>query len=285
MKKIGIISVVALLLLTGCVSKTTKLSKSETLFTINDFKVTDEQLYEILKQSDAGINVIQHAQNVLAKDVKDEAVMEEAKKELESLKKALGTSFELQLKAIGIETEEQFLKERIIPEMKIHTLVKKYVEENYDSLFETHKPVEAAIVEFENEDKANEAQARIKAGESLIAIAKEYKLASSAFVGEPKIYFSTDETLPVAIATFFTNVSEPTPSGVVPDVTNQKFYIVEATKTDFSKAKEDVLKAADTSSTITNEVLGKLFQNAGFKVYDKEVYDALQERFSHYFKK
>lgn len=280
MKKL--ISVLVLFLLVGCSDAYATLSTDEVLFEVNGVSVTQKQLFTQHKAADSGSLAIEEAQAVITKDISDESIQEEADALLAKQKEDMGELFELQLKSSGYSSEEDYMERSIKPYLKLKTLISNQLKEDYVDFATNYLPKELQILQLENREKANEAIEALSAGKTFDEVAEEYK-SGTTYVGESKIYMMNDTKIPSEISKFVLETNEPKLSGLLETTTGTvSFYIVNVVEPAADKIQDKAIEAALDISELTQKHIAKMYREAGFKVYDKAIYDLLQKDFSDY---
>lgn len=281
MKKL-LVSLLALLMLAGCSDARAMISTDEEIFSVGNEKVTSKRLFDVMKLSDGGMTVVKSAQNKITENVADEDVKAEADKRLEEIKEVFGDQLEERLKQSGYESVDAFMSQTVYPELKMTHLLKEKMVTDFEALTTENAPRKARILQLENQEKADEALEKIKAGENFDDIAKDYKVTGSPYGGSAKVHLLKSVQYPQEVADALKNATEPTLSGVLSDASDDSKYIVQIIEIDASRYQDETIEAFVGSKDIVNKYLAQLFVDNGFKIYDKDVYDAVAEKFPQY---
>lgn len=281
MKKL-LVSLLALLMLAGCSDARAMISTDEEIFSVGNEKVTSKRLFDVMKLSDGGMTVVKSAQNKITENVADEDVKAEADKRLEEIKEVFGDQLEERLKQSGYESVDAFMSQTVYPELKMTHLLKEKMVRDFEALTTENAPRKARILQLENQEKADEALEKIKAGENFDDIAKDYKVTGSPYDGSAKVHLLKSVQYPQEVADALKNATEPTLSGVLSDASDDSKYIVQIIEIDASRYQDETIEAFVGSKDIVNKYLAQLFVDNGFKIYDKDVYDAVAEKFPQY---
>ncbi|AGN23726.1 peptidylprolyl isomerase [Erysipelothrix rhusiopathiae] len=281
MKKL-LVSLLALLMLAGCSDARAMISTDEEIFSVGNEKVTSKRLFDVMKLSDGGMTVVKSAQNKITENVADEDVKAEADKRLEEIKEVFGDQLEERLKQSGYESVDAFMSQTVYPELKMTHLLKEKMVTDFEALTTENAPRKARILQLENQEKADEALEKIKAGENFDDIAKDYKVTGSPYDGSAKVHLLKSVQYPQEVADALKNATEPTLSGVLSDASDDSKYIVQIIEIDASRYQDETIEAFVGSKDIVNKYLAQLFVDNGFKIYDKDVYDAVAEKFPQY---
>ncbi|CAM2740367.1 foldase protein PrsA [Erysipelothrix tonsillarum] len=281
MKKL-LVSLLALLVLAGCSDARATISTDDEVFSVGSEKVTSKRLFDVMKLSDGGMTVIKSAQNKITENVSDEDVKEEADKRLAEIKEVFGDQLEERLKQSGYDSVDTFMAQTVYPELKMTHLLKEKMVTDFEALTTENAPRKARILQVENQEKADEALEKIKAGENFDDIAKDYKVTGSPYDGSAKVHLLKSVQYPQEISEVLKNATEPTLSGVLSDASDDSKYIVQVIEIDANRYQDETIEAFIGSKDIVNKYLAQLFVDNGFTIYDKDVYDAVAEKFPQY---
>ncbi|UPU39206.1 peptidylprolyl isomerase [Erysipelothrix sp. Poltava] len=281
MKKL-LVSLLALLMLAGCSDARAMISTDEEIFSVGNEKVTSKRLFDVMKLSDGGMTVVKSTQNKITENVADEDVKAEGDKRLEEIKEVFGDQLEERLKQSGYDSVDAFMSQTVYPELKMTHLLKEKMVTDFEALTTENAPRKARILQLENQEKADEALEKIKAGENFDDIAKDYKVTGSPYDGSAKVHLLKSVQYPQEVADALKNATEPTLSGVLSDASDDSKYIVQIIEIDASRYQDETIEAFVGSKDIVNKYLAQLFVDNGFKIYDKDVYDAVAEKFPQY---
>lgn len=282
MKKLIVLFSV-LLLLAACGSNpSANLSNNEVIFEMNGKQVKQNELFTIMKASDAGNTALKLASKKLSESVEDSVVQKELDEMVKTQKDDLGDDFLTEIKALGFESEEDYINNSLKPYLKSKHLIETMLNENYSSFASEYIPREAKIVRLTDEAKANEATELLKNGKSFDDIAKDYK-ESTAYSGQSEIYFLQGSKLPTVVSEYITKQNAPATSEVLKTGTDDaQFFLVEVVEADATKLQEKAIERALSVSEITQNYIARIHKEHGFKIYDQSIYNALQEQYANY---
>ncbi len=281
MKKLIVLCVCGLLLLSGCSDKYTAVSNgSEVLMQVNNKKYTKEDLYGMAQVSNSDTFVINEAKKVLNSGVEvTEAMKAEAETEYAT---AIKDKVEADvLKAAGYETKEAYIENLIYPTLKEKAVVKEYVRANYDSLASTNALKKVRIIEVKTEADGNAVIAKIKAGDSFESLIQTYN-QSTTYTGAEVISTTNSganaaNILPTDVATVIASYTTPQlVENVINDSSTSKMFVIQVTAASPGLFVEDGITFLSGLSTVTTAYYEVKFKEAGFKVYDKGIYDAIK---------
>ena len=280
MKKL--MTVLVLFLLVGCSDAYANTSTNDVLFEVNGVGVTQQELFTAMKAADSGRLAIEEAQKILTQDITDEAIADEANESLARQKEDLGELFEVQLKAAGYSDENNYMERSIKPYVRLKTKLTSFLTEDYDDFAISYKPRQLQILQVATRESGKEALEKLSAGTSFEEVAEEYK-EGTTYIGEDKIHLMNDTTIPTEVTNFVLESNEPTLSGLIETATGEvKFFIVKVINPDVTAIKDKAIEAGLDNSTLTQKYIAKMYKDAGFKVYDKTIYDILSKDFADY---
>ena len=280
-KLIGIFSV--LLLLAACGSNpSANLSSNDVIFEMNGKQVKQNELFTIMKASDAGNTALKLASKKLSESVEDSVIQKELSEMIKTQKDDLGDKFLTEVKALGFDSEEDYINNSIKPYLKSKHLIETMLNEEYTTFASEYIPREAKIVKLTDEAKAKEATEQLKNGKSFDDIAKDYK-ESSTYSGQSEIYFLQGSKLPSVVSEYITKQNAPATSEVlVTGKDDTQYFLVEVVEADATKLKDKAVERALGVSEITQKYIARIHKEHGFKVYDQSIYNALQEQYADY---
>lgn len=284
-KLLSIMSVALLLTLTGCKDATTSISNgNEALITVNNQDITKNDVYKGLKNQN-GVTAILSKITAFIVDkevpVTDE-LKEEAKKSLETFKEAIGEeSFNKYIESLGY-TEEQFLEEKVLINVRAENITKSYIQNNYDEIKKEYEVRKVQIFHTTDKDVAVEVQEKVKNGELTIPEAvKEYEGITKTYTGEEQIVTNqsnfTKDT--------WNNILAVTEDNTLLDVYQysadiKNFYVVKVVDVDVDL--EDAESTLQTITSIGDEAFAYYLKKYDFRVYDIDLYNGIKAQNSTY---
>lgn len=280
MKKL-VISLTALLVLAGCKDASVEPSYDETLFTVEDQTVTQKDLFDVMKQYDAGVMqssvLINKAQETLIEDVEiDKDIKKRAENQVDEIKTMLGDEYLDILANIGYDTEEEYIEDMLYPELKFEKLIKEEVDEDFDKLVEEYRPRQIRVLEVD-EDKAKSALQQVKDGEKFDEVAESYAKTESMFKGQKEVHLLASARLPEIVTDFLNKNDSPTLSDILNEEESETSFIVQIIEVDANKFEEEAKTSFLQSDEVTQNYVGKVFRSKNFKVYDRDLYDSILE--------
>jgi len=266
-------SVLALTMLAGCKDATAKLNDSSTsLIKIGSKTITKGDLYELMNSAYGATTVINDANKTIADleiEVTDE-MKETAESTLETYVSMYGDSFTSYLEQVGM-TEEDYVNETLIPSLQAEQLVNKYIEDQWDTLVSTYKPVKATLISFTSEDDANAALEEVNGGTDAETAAGSH----NGTYTESKVYTTESTSLDSMVRTILFAATEDDGWAHVPGSDGSTYYLVKVDNSDPSSFKDEAVEALSTISDVSDDSTTYFFKKYNFHIYDKTIYDAV----------
>ncbi len=269
-------SALLLTALAGCSDATASLKDASTpVMKAGSKTITKGELYTIMNSYTGAAQIVQDATKVITSqeiEVTDE-MREQAESTLSMYKMFYGESFQTYLDSTGID-EQTYVDDYLIPGLQAEKLNAKYVEENYDALCAEYMPVRATILEFEDADSMNAALSALKDGSASPAEAAAANGSTST--GEPEI-LTIDTTKYDALVLGVARSASPDDGwNQVAGDTGGKFSLIRVEPSDTEEYKNEVTEALGSLSDIDAEATSYFFKKYNFRVYDIDLYKALQ---------
>jgi len=266
-------SVLALTMLAGCKDATAKLNDSSTsLIKIGSKTITKGDLYELMNSAYGATTVINDANKTIADleiEVTDE-MKETAESTLETYVSMYGDSFTSYLEQVGM-TEEDYVNETLIPSLQAEQLVNKYIEDQWDTLVSTYKPVKATLISFTSEDDANAALEEVNGGTDAETAAGNH----NGTYTESKVYTTESTSLDSMVRTILFAATEDDGWAHVPGSDGSTYYLIKVDNSDPSSFKDEAVEALSTISDVSDDSTTYFFKKYNFHIYDKTIYDAV----------
>lgn len=265
--------------LTGCSDAVAKLKDSnEVLFSIGKKNITKGDVFTLMKQNAGATTAVNEASKAIAVaeiEVTDK-MKKEAEESLANYKAMYGDTFASYMKNNNLD-EESYLKEYLIPSLQAKELTKKYIDENFDSLVDTYKPVKATVLTFTAQADADAALADLKGGNT------DYAAVSTAHngTGTPvsQIYTTESSNLDALVRTIITSNSPSDPWTESPASDGAKFYVIKVDENDASKMKDDVDTILQKIKQVSADASTYFFKKHNFHIYDKTIYDSVKDKY------
>lgn len=283
MKKLLIISILALAL-AGCGDAYAKITEARTaIVSIGDTSITRGQLYDLMMNQDPASTVITMAKQVILDEkveVTDE-IREAATKSLEEIKESFGEEFSDYITRFGYKDEAEYIEKALIPFAQQDALVKEYVTENFEDLATTYFPRKVRVLQTKTEDDAKAAINEVKEGSNFETVAAKYSSATT-YKGELKLVHS-ESGYPAVVTTFLKTALNPTLTAEpLKDTTTNLFYVVQVVESQPTRYQDEAIEALIELSSIADKMFIELFEEGGFEVYDKIIFDLLKSDYSQY---
>ena len=280
MKKL--LAVLALFLLVGCSDAYASPSTNDVLFEVNGVAVKKDDLFTAMKARDAGKQAIEDGQTYLTQDVTDEEIAEKVESTLAKQRADFGELFDAQLKMAGYTDENDYVERSLKPYLRLQSVLRAKLTEDYDAFALSFKPRKLQIIQLSSREVANQALEKLTAGSSFDDVASEFN-SGTTFNGEPKIFMMNDTKIPAEVTQFVVETNVPTRSDIIETTAGEvKFYIVNVIEPDVTKIKEDAIEAGLEVASITQQYIAKMYRDAGFRVFDRIIFDLMQADFKDY---
>lgn len=272
-----------LLLLVGCADKVTKVSSGSTaVFTVNGQSVTRNDVYKAVQGGGASDYVIQMAKDKLLEEIAvTDDMNAQAQTQLDTYITAAGSeeAFLTSVQSQGYTDLDDFKTRVIIPSLKEKAAVAAYVESDYTTLADKYGLRKVRIIQTSSLDNATAAIAMIQSGKTFDEAVAAYNV-STTYTGAATIVNNVDTSgataLPTTVSTEVYNLTAPmlitTP---ITDTSTSLTYVVQIIAVDPALFKDEGITALGNISTITATYYEDSLKAAGFKVYDKNIYDEI----------
>ncbi len=268
--------------LAGCSDATAKLNDAKTtVMTIGSSKITKGDIYTVMNNIGGASQMINDATKIIVDaevEITDE-MKESAKSSLEMYKSLYGDSFTDYLESSGM-TEEDYMNTYLIPSLQADELTNKYVEEHFDELIATYKPVKAVILTFTSQTDADAALSELKDGSATAAeAAKNHNSTSS---GDAQIVTTESSTVDSAVRTMLLSDTPFEGWISVTSADGASFYLVKMESNDPSAFKDEAVEALADTTGMSSKATTFYFEKHGFHIYDKPLYDAVAQDYADY---
>lgn len=284
MKKLVLSAIASLFLLAGCSDAYTNVSDPNTaVLKIGEASVTKSEIYTGLLANYGAYYIIGDAtETILDNEVETtEEMTTQVDSEIEQYKEMYGESFESILQMYGHKDEEA-LKKSILYNLKNKALIKKYIEENFESLVETYHPRYVSLLAFSNEDDAQKAVEEINSGKDALDVATE--LGSSLSGEDDVVLNSLDNTLPNELISIIMTSDVDSEYRLAKLTNSDEVYVLKVISITPEDFKDAVVTALSEQTTVTENVDSYYFSKYHFHLYDKTLMDIFKEQYSNYLK-
>lgn len=279
MKKL-IAAALCLLVMAGCSDAYASVTnKNETIFKLGNTTVTRGQLYSYMQAQDGGYTAINTAmENILNAKVEiTDEMTSNAESTLSMYESLLGESLENYLMSMGYTSLDAFKQDLVMNE-QASALTELYIENNFDSLCTTYAPRKVKLATFSDQESAGKAQAALKDGKDFAEVSDTYNNTAS----KDSIIYTTQSAYPTAVTYAVSSLSEGMVSEVIANDDQTTFYVVVMEALNPADFKEEAVAAIAGISTISSDAMMDAFKEAGFALYDKNLYDAISKNYPDY---
>lgn len=282
MKKItyGLLALAMMFTVSGCSDASTKVSNGkEQLISIGKDSITKETLYSTLLsqgQITPIINLV--TEKLIELEVPMTAeIEEEARKNFDDLKEAIGENFEKLIKQAGFDTEEAYYEERVVYTVRAARLTNVYLENEFAKAATSYRPIQVQMIEVDNAEDALLALNAIKGGMSFEDAGEEY--ATSKNLNGVTTVINNKLGLDSGI---FSKISTKTSTGLIDEVlesSNKKsYYVVSIVESEPTKFEEAATNSLAAITSVSDDAFQYFLEKYDFRIYDIDVYSAFKSQ-------
>ncbi len=259
-----------------------KVSDSDkTLISGSEVKITKQDYFEKLLDQLGGQEVVNEAINKIAeKELTDKDAYNKLLKETEeTYAKYSGGDLEKYAKNLGYKSKDEYINQELSLTVKKELLIKKYIQENLESIIKDYQ-----IVSFKKITcaKESEALAIIKEATSLEAFDKKLKAAGSQ--GEDAGIVTKNSTLDQNLKTKLEKLSAINKDGVYNEaikLSDDQYAVLYIYNTDHKNTDELVTKLK-SDEKIQDDVIGHYLKKYNFTVEDNKIKESVKKISGNY---
>lgn len=283
MKKLLLLVAGISLLLVGCSDANISLKENNTIFTVGNSSVTENQVFKLLSTGQVGsyaaISIA--TEYILDQEVPvTDEIKSAADESLAFYEEIYGESFLSSIQASGFKDRDDFYENNLIKSEQLTELTKKYVDTNFNSLVKTYLPRKVRILTFADEATALSAKAALESNTDISEIVQTYNSTSD---GSESI-ITTSSDLDTGILSYILDASEPKISEPLAGATVESYFIVQIIETDPEAMRDEVIDELVKNQAVRTESDLYFFNQYGFKIYDRTLYDSMELNYSDYLK-
>ena len=278
MKKL--IALLCLLVLAGCSDAYASIKNpNESVFKVGTTTITRGELYNYMHAQDGGYTAINVAmENILNAKVE---VTEEMKANIEETlsmyESLLGENLESYIVSMGYPSLEAFKNDMLMSEQAAG-LTKDYINVNFELLCSKYAPKKVKIATFTDQETALKAQTELKDGADFAEVSETYSSTSS----KDSIIYTTQSSYPTVVTYAISSLTDGMVSDVVATDDAATFYVIVMESVNALDFKDEAVSALSSISSIGSDALMSAFEETGFSVYDKNLYDAILTNYPDY---
>lgn len=282
MKKLtyGLLAFALMFTVSGCSDASTNVSNGkEQLITIGKDSITKETLYATLLsqgQITPIINLVTEKLIDLEVPMNDE-IEEEARKNFDDLKEAIGENFAKLIKQAGFESEEAYYEDRVVYTVRASRLTNVYLENEFTKAATTYRPIQVQMIEVDNAEDALLALSAIKDGTSFEDAGEEY--ATSKNLNGVTTVINNKLGLDSGV---FSKISTTTSNGLIDEVLEssdkKSYYVVSIIESDPTKFEEAATTSLAAITTVSDDAFQYFLEKYDFRIYDIDVYSAFKSQ-------
>lgn len=281
MKKLGILSVAVVLLLTGCKdAKVAVTEQNKVIAKVGNVNITKDQVAKSLESYKyaATLDIVKN--NLYAEYLKDQNTIDQlVTKKVEEVKersKKANISWEEVLKNAQT-TEEEYKNDVILPSVKAELLTKKYLNDEFNDIIGKFGLVKFEILEATNEENAKKAVNEIKAGKSFQDAAKNFGTTIHFPANKPLIAFNNSTTVEADVYSF---ISQLRPNEVrYVKASSGTNYVVKLVANNVESFKEEAIDALLKSPVAINDAFTHYITKHKIKIHDIDVYKEFEKHY------
>lgn len=275
--------IVALMLsamvLAGCSDGHATISNAnEKIFSVGNATVTKGDVYSSLFNSIGSYVVISDATKAVLNanvPVTDE-INAEADETMSSYEALYGDALDTMVASYGYKDAQDYRDNGVIPSIQAKALYEMYVTDNWDTIKQDKNPKKGVIISVSDADTAADVMNALNEGTELTDVISEYSLSHSG--AEELIYADSD--YPVEVMTMVNSATDATYATVT--CSDGSIYVLSVTQNDPEAIKEEVAADLALTEDIQVAALTYYIKAAGFKVYDRDLYDTIKLSYPEY---
>lgn len=275
--------IVALMLsamvLAGCSDGHATISNAnEKIFSVGNATVTKGDVYSSLFNSIGSYVVISDATKAVLNanvPVTDE-INAEADETMSSYEALYGDALDTMVASYGYKDAQDYRDNGVIPSIQAKALYEMYVTDNWDTIKQDKNPKKGVIISVSDADTAANVMNALNEGTELADVISEYSLSHSG--SEELIYADSD--YPVEVMTMVNSATDATYATVT--CSDGSIYVLSVTQNDPEAIKEEVAADLALTEDIQVAALTYYIKAAGFKVYDRDLYDTIKLSYPEY---
>lgn len=275
--------IVALMLsamvLAGCSDGHATISNAnEKIFSVGNTTVTKGDVYSSLFNSIGSYVVISDATKAVLNanvPITDE-INAEADETMSSYEAMYGDALDTMVASYGYKDAQDYRDNGVIPSIQAKALYEMYVTDNWDTIKQEKNPKKGVIISVSDADTAANVMNALNEGAELADVISEYSLSHSG--AEELIYADSD--YPVEVMTMVNSATDATYATVT--CSDGSIYVLSVTQNDPEAIKEEVAADLALTEDIQVDALTHYIKAAGFKVYDRDLYDTIKLSYPEY---
>ena len=275
--------IVALMLsamvLAGCSDGHATISNAnEKIFSVGNTTVTKGDVYSSLFNSIGSYVVISDATKAVLNanvPITDE-INAEADETMSSYEAMYGDALDTMVASYGYKDAQDYRDNGVIPSIQAKALYEMYVTDNWDTIKQEKNPKKGVIISVSDADTAANVMNALNEGAELADVISEYSLSHSG--AEELIYADSD--YPVEVMTMVNSATDATYATVT--CSDGSIYVLSVTQNDPEAIKEEVVADLALTEDIQVAALTHYIKAAGFKVYDRDLYDTIKLSYPEY---
>lgn len=281
MKKI-LILVLSAFFLVACSSGNTHLKNTnEVLFEVGNQKITTNQLYNMLRNQETGVQIINIAKQHLI-DAKV-PVTEEMKNAAEETYKEYEELYgDFMAYVTGGLSKEEFIEQQLVPFEQEKAYLQPYFDAEYDTVFEEDPAVRVYYLQFTDLDTVKAALEDLKSGKTWEEIKELHLDEEDTQTTDSKLLQTSSTTVPKELLQWALK-NDVVDGDINPDyftdstnTASLKYLIAQIDTKGKEQLKEDYFFNWLNDTDRMTEIYADAFQKADFKVYDEILHEQIR---------
>ena len=274
-----LILMISTLLLVSCSAGTSNLKeKNEVLFEIGSEKITTNQVYTMLRHQETGVEIINIAKQILldeAAPITDE-MKTNAEETYDEYEELYGSFMSY---VTGGLSKEEFIEKQLIPFEQEKHYLEPHFNEEYDNIFEEDPAVRVYYLRFDTIDTAKLVIEDLQAGKTWEEIKEDHLDEDDTQSIESKLLQTTTTTVPTQLLQWAMK-TDVVDGDIHPDYftdsTNENYIVAQIDTKDQALLKEDYFYSWLNDTDRIGEIYAEAFKKANFRVYDALFYDQIK---------
>lgn len=278
MKKI-LISLLSILLLTGCASQ--GLKEDKVLYAIKGVETKDSDFYNSMKLGDDGTIIINKSRKEVIDnaEVNEEELNKMIQANLDQLTAMFGDNLLAYIQNFGFKTVEEFVEKQVRPSLVLETLARETLRNEKDSILTTYQYKKIEYIATSKKETLEQALVSINNGAKISDIELD---ESAKFFSET--HTKSSEVASKTLSAYIKGKQKEGMSDILFDEESNLYFIINNLPIDLETELDTVIDTIIQKENYMTTFSGQLFIDNGFKVYDKNLLSKMKNSFPTYLK-
>ncbi|MCI5773237.1 MAG: hypothetical protein MR210_01625 [Erysipelotrichaceae bacterium] len=265
--------------LAGCTDGHAAISNAnEKVFSVGNTTVTKGDVYSSMFNSVGTYTVISDVtQSILNANVPvTDEINAEADETMKSYETMYGEAINDLVGSYGYKDAQDYRDNGVVPSLQAKVLYKNYVNDNWDTIKSEKNPKKGVVIKVEDADTAAKVMTSLNEGKDLTEVITENSLTHS---GKEELIYA-DSGYPVEVMTMINSATDSSYATVT--CADGSIYVLNVTVSDAETIKDEVALDLAAKEDIQVKAMTYYVQQAGFEVYDRDLYDAIKLTYPDY---